>query len=245
MEGNFSITAESLPRIMRDEDLRKAIEHQANEPEKFDTVANYVDALNNDEGTIIEHTQNQWLGKCTLRILVRENLPKTVAILRNGMLITERLPRLIRFGDMKDFVAVFQCESTEGQALLRGMEPPRHDTFEPERLSEAKRKDGRKALISIADWVKDMLKRHAKDPVTEETNLDEMADFFADEEEDGLKKAVEENPSGTVKIRLRPLKPKVASKILGPVKSFEETDQEAEDENETGRGEGVGTGTGC
>ena len=47
----------------------------------------------------VARTENFHLGACELRILVGENLPKRVAVLRNGMLITEGLPGLKRFSD--------------------------------------------------------------------------------------------------------------------------------------------------
>ncbi len=50
------------------------------------------------------------------------------------MLITSELTRLRRFGEFKEFVAVLECLSDKGNSLLRSMEPPAHDEFEPERL---------------------------------------------------------------------------------------------------------------
>ncbi len=83
-------------------------------------------------------TQNLHLGNCELRLLVREGLPKRVAFLRDGMLITEDLAGLKRFGDFKEFVGVVECHSTAGNGLLKNMEPPKHDNFEPDRLPTRK-----------------------------------------------------------------------------------------------------------
>lgn len=54
-----------------------------------------------------------------------------------------------------------------------------------------------------------MLKRHAKDPVSDVTTLDELKDYFAEEGEQGTGDGSEEvNPYGPVKLTARPLPPK-------------------------------------
>jgi hypothetical protein len=55
-------------------------------------------------------------------ILVHENLPKRVAVLRNGMFITDQMSHLKRFGEYKEFVAVVECLSKKGNELLRDMD---------------------------------------------------------------------------------------------------------------------------
>jgi hypothetical protein len=93
-------------------------------------------------------------------------MPKKVAVLRNGMFITDELAGLKRFGPYKEFVAVLECKTDKGLALLRAMEPPRHDDFEVERLvTREKISAGRTALRELTKWVRDMLERHATDPV--------------------------------------------------------------------------------
>ena len=165
--------------------------------------------------SLSKNMKNLHLGECRLRLLIGENLPKRVAVLRNGMLITESPHRLKRFNDFKEFVAVLDCPTEKGSSLLRAMEPPRHDAFEPDRLPLDERRKGKVALNDLAKWVREMLKRHAKDPVQEETPLDELADMFADEEEAGPARKKDENPGGTITIRARQVKPKTAGAPIG------------------------------
>ncbi|TXM94951.1 hypothetical protein [Methylobacterium sp. WL116] len=205
--GSHLIDKDTLPSLLSNDSLKKAIKHQESEPEKFETIGSYLKALSGGEEVFVAKTENQHLGECELRILVAEHLPKKVAFLRNGMLITEGLSGLKRFSDFKEFVAVLECTSTKGQALLRAMEPPRHDAFEPDRLPPDKRSSGRTALRELSSWVREKLKQFAQDPVGEETSLDEMADFFADEAEDGVTKVKDENPNGRITVRARPVKP--------------------------------------
>jgi hypothetical protein len=90
------------------------------------------------------------------------------------------------------------------------MEPPRHDDFEPDRLSTQElQKRGRKALKDMASWIRDMLKRHAKDPVSDVTPLDELKDYFPDDSGDGSGREADEiNPFGSIIITARPVQVK-------------------------------------
>lgn len=202
-----TITAATLDGVLEDNLVGSSIADQP-ERELFTNVASYLTALKGGEEVQVAQTENQHLGTCELRILVGENLPKRVAVLRNGMLITESLPGLKRFSDFKEFVAVLECKAEKGQRLLRAMEPPRHDAFEPDRLAPDLRHAGRTALRELSDWVRKMLVRFAKDPVQEETNLDELADYFGDEEEQGEGTRNEENPNGRIIFRARAVKAK-------------------------------------
>jgi hypothetical protein len=210
IQAETFINSDTLASHFADAKVRKAIEQMKGQPDHFDEVGLYLRALAKTDEVIVEQTENLHLGNCELRILLGENLPKRVAVLRNGMLITEELEGLRKFGDFKDFVAVLECKSTKGNQLLRAMEPPRHDDFEPDRLpTERDKRKARTALKELSKWVKDMLKRHAQNPVSEVTTIDELAEYFADEGEGGPDyRNGEEDPSGQLTIRARPLKRK-------------------------------------
>ncbi len=198
-------------------DVRNLISSEKDEPEHFDNCRHYLEALQNSTEVIIEESEMRELGLVQLKILINEGLPKKVCALRNGMFISDSLNRLKMFNDLKDFVAVIQCQSTKGNELLRAMEPPRHDDFEPERLPTRKEQlKGRKALKELATWVREMLKRHAKAPISSVTEIDELRDYFGDEGGDGSGKSLEEvNPFGEIVIRARPIKPKVRKTVDG------------------------------
>lgn len=201
-----TINAVSLDALLGDATVGGALGE--NDRELFGNVASYLTALKGGEEVQVVQTENQYLGTCELRILVGENLPKRVAVLRNGMLITESLQRLKRFSDFKEFAAVLECKAEKGLKLLRAMEPPRHDAFEPDRLPPDLRQAGRVALRDLTDWVRRMLDRHAKDQTQGDVNLDELADYFGDEEEEGEGSRREENPDGKIIFRARAVKAK-------------------------------------
>jgi hypothetical protein len=226
IDGGPVINKETLMGLFQKPEISLSIIDQKNEPDKFNNIQNYLKALDDNVEVKIENTENIYLGNCCLRILVGEKLPKKVAFLRNGMLITDELAGLKRFGEFKEFVAVLECHSVKGNSLLRAMEPPRHDDFEPERLSTDKEKrDAKLALKHLTKWVKDSLVRHARDQIADVTNLDEMADWFSDEEDDVGKpnKENEKNPIGDIVIRARPVAP---NKPRPPSKTQESAEED-------------------
>ncbi len=185
----------------------KANEIENEDIERFNDRYNYYKAI---KSNIKESSQTTNLGSCDLKILLDENLPKKVCVLRNGMFISESIIGLRSFSDFKEFSAVFTCNDTEGNSLLRAMEPPRHDDFKPELLTgDAEKLKGKKAIKEIAKMVRDALNRHAKDPVSDITSIDELKDFFGDENESGGGKNNEETePSGSIIIRAKQMKSK-------------------------------------
>ena len=243
IQGAHAISATTLSGLLTNKGLQRAVNEEDGEPEKFQNVAGYISALS-DNSVVIARTENQHLGECELRLIVRSGLPKRVAVLRNGMLITEEFPGLRRFSDFKDFVALLECKSQKGLALLRAMEPPRHDAFEPDRLPPDKRTQGRTALRELSVWVREMLRRYAQDPVSEQTDLSELADYFADEAEEGKDQRKDENPSGAIIIRARPLRVKpIAADAGADAPRDDESGSDSEAEGD-GQGPGRGHGTG-
>ncbi|QKO21976.1 hypothetical protein [Rhodoferax sp. BAB1] len=212
IDGRYSLDKTTISAFLRNKTIREAVEKHKNEPEQFDNCGYYLEALQDNPEVIVEESEVLHLGLCQIRILLREGLPKKVCMLRNGMFISDSLalPGLKNFSDFKEFIAVVECKNKKGIELLRSMEPPRHDDFEPERLAtKDEQNKGGMALNKLAAWIRNMLKRHAKNPVTETTSLDELKEYFADEEgEGGGKGTAEVDPSGKIIIRAKRIVPK-------------------------------------
>ena len=245
--SSYSISAQTLSSLVDDLDLRSSVSTSAGEPDRFDNTKHYLHALSSNPEVIVETTENFYLGHCELRLVVADQLPKKVSFLRNGMLITASLDNLKRFREFKDFAAVLECYNSKGLALLRAMEPPRHDAFEPERLTPVDRALGRAALRDITAWVRTMLKKHAQNQVTDVTEIKELAEFFADEGADGLPQHPDENLRGALVIRSRPVKVNTLKngKGSGNVdQTHLETDAEGNDSITTDDGERNGVGEG-
>jgi hypothetical protein len=215
IEDDYVLDASSIGDFLENESIRALIEREEikNEPEQFNNCRSYLAALQGGVEVFKETSEMNVLGLCEVKILLGEGLPKKVCIIRNGMYITDSLSGLKSFSDFKEFVAVFRCMSKKGNELLRKMEPPRHDDFEPDLLlTKEEQRRGKAALSDIARWVRESLKRHAKDPVDDVTELDELKDFFGEEGSGETGKGVEEiNPYGEVIIRLKPISNKVKS----------------------------------
>lgn len=208
--GKDLVAKETIRKLFQQDRLAAALGGIAEEAEAFVNARHYLHVLSESEESIVEEQENRELGNCEIRILVGENLPKRVAILRNGMFITDQMSHLKRFGEYKEFSAVVECLSSKGNELLRDMEPPRHDNFEPERLPTADQPKGQRALSELGRWVREMLRRHAQDPVAEVTDVKELADYFADDAGDDKTggKGEEVNPLGQIQVRAQPMKRK-------------------------------------
>lgn len=234
--GKYKINSSGINDIFENEEITEAIVNDKNEPEQFRNSNKYYNCIVSHDEVFIEQHQNQHLGLCELKILVQEGLPKKVAFLRNGMFISDSLgiAGLKNFSEFKDFVAVFQCKDDKGVELLRAMEPPRHDDFEPDRLSSKEEQaKARKALKEMATWIREMLRRRAKDPVSEITKIDELRDFFADDSGETNGNAIEEiNPYGKILIKAKPISVKKPKK---------NTDNQGNGDTGT-NGDGIGGG---
>ena len=237
----YTLDQNSIYAFFESDEVRQVIKTLNNEPEQFDNCKNYLAVLKGGVEVITEESEQLHLGLCQVKVLVGENLPKKVGVLRNGMFITDALTGLKRFSDFKDFVAVFHCQSTKGNELLRSMEPPKHDDFEPARLSTREEtRRGRKALEDLSGWIKSVLKTYAKDPVSEVTSIDELKDLFGDESAtDGSKSIEEINPFGEVIIRLKPIRTRVLATTASNG-GLDATDETSDLDEEEGNGKSGG-----
>lgn len=246
VDGKHLLDKSSISDFFDNQDIRAAIQKHKNEPEQFDNCKKYLATLQDSPEVIVEESEMLHLGLCQLRILLDEGLPKKVCVLRNGMFISDSLSLagLKSFSDFKEFIAVVECKTKKGIELLRAMEPPRHDDFESERLpTKEEQRKGAKALKDLATWIRDMLKRHAKNPISEVTTLDELKEYFADESGEGAGKGTEEiDPYGKIIIRAKPLKPKTESNK--PMNEGQGEGMDGEEGDGGGGDDGAGSGDG-
>ncbi len=124
-----------------------------------------------------------YLGNCKIWVMKKEGSPKKVALLRKtGMLITDNQKKLQRWPGRLDFAGVFLCDSDKGNILLREMENPKHDAFEPERATlEKDVLEFEKTLKELVKWVRERIDELAKpDDDDGPTKLDELNDLLPD-----------------------------------------------------------------
>lgn len=149
----------------------------------YDKIKNshqYYQAMKEQDSP--KESELKYLGHCKMWVKVGEGLPKGVALLRKtGMLITDDQKGLKRWAGRMDFAGVFLCESEQGNKLLRDMENPEHNAFQPDRaITERHKKECRKALDELINWVRRSVDEVAKAPETDASQLDELNEFFPD-----------------------------------------------------------------
>ena len=196
--------------------------------------------------------QDMDLGHCRLWIRTEQGLPSKVGLVRRtGMLVTTRQRNLLRFPGFQDFIALCVFEDPAGNELLRRMENPKHDQFEPERLPEIHKDRGRRALKRITDWIRsEVRKRAGPQEGGKQTVLGELAaylpDYSPDEaiEDDGGRGASTSKEPGfgdRLTLTLKPIRrPARVDQGLFPEP---EPDRDGDGEDLGGSG-GSGTGSG-
>lgn len=129
------------------------------------------------------------------------------------------------------------------------MENPTHDQFEPDRLPEAERSRGRRALKRITSWIREEIREQAGSPDGgKETILSELAaylpDFQPEEpfdagDADGDDSEREPGFGERIKYTLKPVRRPTPTSLLPP--GNEEADEGDGDGVETGEVGGGGT----
>lgn len=122
------------------------------------------------------------LGECKLWVMVDEQLPSKVGLIRGtGMLITTRQEGLQRFPKAKEFIAACVLNSNEANELLRGMENPEHNHFDVSRLLEEDRERGKRALSELKNWIREIVKECTQESIAHSvSNVDELACYLPD-----------------------------------------------------------------
>ena len=126
------------------------------------------------------------LGLCRLYIRVDdddERLPSKVGLMRRtGMLITTQQAGLLRFPSMRRFIAICRFMGEEGNTLLRQMENPQHNQFEPDHIEDPGQRDAAvRALKRATDWIRRVIRERAAWPVSAEpTPLSELSRLLPD-----------------------------------------------------------------
>lgn len=189
--------------------------------------------------------QDHDLGHCQLWIKVADGLPGRVGLVRNtGMLITSQQRNLMRFPGFRDFAALCVFEDSGGNELLRQMENPQHDQFEPDRLHESQRIRGRRALKRITDWIRAEIRKCAGPPkASGRTVLSELAVYVPDPQPDD---SFDEDDSGAegrepgfgehVTIKLKPNRPRPVPPGIPEDDTGEEAEGVGKDDGDAGGG---------
>ena len=129
------------------------------------------------------------IGKVNVRILKRQNMPKRLGFVRNGMMITDNLKHFNHpfrsFPMSADFVALIQPIDDSGSGLLKELENPPHDQFSAGRINDdTKRAEARKIMDRFGKMIRVLIREETLSKPAEVEALNELAEFFADQGDD-------------------------------------------------------------
>lgn len=130
------------------------------------------------EGTKYE-TGLPLIGKVKLYLKAEDDeKAKEVEVMRKNLMVIDKWNFYFR----KSFSGVFICDNDRGNELLRKMEPPRHDKWDPARLDEKTigKKIGNKIIKSIKDWIKDCAQNLMPLPESDSFELSDIAKYLPD-----------------------------------------------------------------
>jgi hypothetical protein len=244
---NGALTVEIAGTVIDKERLPELMEKFAAE-KSFTAHFYYRACVSGESRTFI--TALKHLGDVSLCLLPGDfGLPKKIALTRQtGMVIQPKA-----FRSLIPFSGYFVCANDAGNARLRDMEPPRHDSWNKD-LPD--RNSGKKALDELFDWMRDCIEKLRPSDDSKVISIPDLYKFLPDDDESeqpGLDMApegtlVEETTDKTpseLPIHTRPISrtPTVAEP------DSQETDQtgseviEAKGDEATG-GDGGGDGNG-
>lgn len=128
------------------------------------------------------------LGEFTLHLLIAEGLPREVHVLRNGIYICDNFAKfglpMKRFPGTRQFIAVLEPATGETgkkpSELLKQLENPAHDAFEPERIIEVGDLQKAKTQIkTLINRVRDIIRSEANIEDLDRSQLEELSHLFA------------------------------------------------------------------
>lgn len=181
--ASIKINASNIGKLLDDSDVERAAEVD-DQLEELQFARDLYACLTSDKAseTIIEIAS---LGRISVRILVKEGLPKRVAIIRNGMMITDNLKhfgdKFVRFAMYRDFVALVEPLDDAGSKLFKDLENPRHDELSAERIPDPDKKTvAKRAMTQLAGKIREIIKSQTLVEPEDEVALDEMSEFFSE-----------------------------------------------------------------
>lgn len=182
-------------------------------------------------------------GDCRLHLLLaRRDLPKRICMVRRtGMVIDTYAPRV----GFLPFAGLFVCEGDQGNRLLRSLEPPRHDKWDPERSEGPEAAD---ALKEIKDWIREELKKQTPHAGEDQFNESEVPpDLLEDVPENPItdeSDEIEPDLGGNPKDATRPeqVKPRTRTMRKTPRAGKKGTDGNGDEIEDPKQGDGKNTG---
>jgi hypothetical protein len=111
------------------------------------------------------------IGDVSLYVKKNPSFPRKVQMMRLAKMKVYDRPT----SSLSDsYAGVFICESPEGNALLRRLEPPAHDKWDPNRLPA----QGPRTMRRIGDWIRQQLKSMSSLANSEPEDIPELSQYL-------------------------------------------------------------------
>jgi hypothetical protein len=183
-DGRIEINRNNLGALFADENIRAAAKENG-ALDDFLLSENLYNCLISSDAveSVIESAE---LGRVQVRVLVAEDLPKKVCIIRNGMVVTDNLSHFgetfARFRMCRDFVAVVVPLDDSGRAFIKRLENPRHDELSADRLpSPSDRAAAIPVMKKLGKSIRAIIREETKISFDDEEDADEMREYFGDD----------------------------------------------------------------
>lgn len=221
-DGRIEINRNNLATLFADQGIRNAAEKNGS-LEEFLLSAHLYSCLVS-EAAVEKILESRELGRVLVRVLVEEDLPKKVCIIRNGMVITYSLSHFgeafAHFPMYRDFVALVTPLDARGSAFIKRLENPRHDSLSSDRLpSPADRAAAMPIIKRLAKDIRAVIRAETEISFEDEENADEMREYFGHDpaRDDSAEPAEQDDPERiiyTVEPR-RPVNPRASTAGAG------------------------------
>jgi len=181
--GRFLINRNTIEALLADGAIREATESAGHVSEIEFAAQLYRCLVSPNSET--KGIDVPGLGKMSVRVLIDVGLPRRLAFIRNGMLITDNLQhfghRFARFPGSLDFVALVQPGDDEARKLLKQLENPAHSELSAQRIPDpSKRSAADKAMKTLGKKLRELIRSTTRMQVEGTVIIDELAQFFAD-----------------------------------------------------------------
>jgi len=172
--GGMTINHASLPSI---------IEASYKDQKTTSNTPAYLEALTSSDAKEFIEPDFDGLGRISLKILSGKNFPKRVAMIRgSGMKIFDKG----HFLTPLRFAGVFNAVGEKVDAFLKSLEPPQHDSFEPQRADAPA--EARARLKKLYDWIRECVRSIAESDAEEEAEIEGVSRYLPDDVDDAPKK---------------------------------------------------------
>lgn len=140
-------------------------------------VDKYYEVLTSDNAEKFVEEDFEGLGKMEMYILPKKNYPNKVAMFRDtGMKIYDKGS----FMTSLRFIGIFIAKGTKLRKVLRDMEPPSHNDWEPE--FHYKTSYAKKIRRKLYKWINKNVNSIKNNDDAERVDIEGMSQFFPDEE---------------------------------------------------------------